>query len=245
MKAELLTNTAQKYKINLDPRTKIVILIAICILIVGGRSDGIMIVIKPVLAMIPFFLLFSMGKWKRGVILVILYLSFFVGETMIVSMISGVGGFLLLFLFGVVGRLLPCLVMGYYTVNTTTVSEFIAAMEKIHMTEKITIPISVMLRFFPTVMEEYHSIGDAMRMRGIRFGGEKLSKIIEYRFIPMMICSVKIGEELSAAALTRGLGAPIRRTNICKIGFHALDVFLMTVCISMLILNILRAAGVL
>lgn len=40
----------------------------------------------------------------------------------------------------------------------------------------------------------------------------------------MMICSIKIGEELSAAALTRGLGAPVRRTNICKIGFKALDI---------------------
>ena len=39
-----------------------------------------------------------------------------------------------------------------------------------------------------------------------------------------MISIANIGEELSAAALTRGIGAPTKRTNICNIGFGALDV---------------------
>ena len=47
----------------------------------------------------------------------------------------------------------------------------------------------------------------------------------------MMICSVKIGEELSAAALTRGLGGPVKRTNICKIGFRAQDIVLLLICL--------------
>ena len=93
--------------------------------------------------------------------------------------------------------------------------------------------------------EEYHAIGDAMRMRGIRFGGKKTVKMLEYRFVPMMICSIKIGEELSAAALTRGLGAPVRRTNICKIGFKALDIVLITFCAVLFILTILRKIGLL
>lgn len=47
----------------------------------------------------------------------------------------------------------------------------------------------------------------------------------------MMICSVKIGEELSAAALTRGLGGAVKRTNICKIGFRAQDIVLLLICL--------------
>lgn len=134
--------------------------------------------------------------------------------------------------------------MGYFTVSTTTVSEFIASMERIHLSQKIVIPLAVMFRFFPTVLEEYHSIGDAMKMRGIRFGGKKTGKILEYRFIPMMICSVKIGEELSATALTRGLGMPVKRTNICEIGFHKADIFFNLLCLIMLSLNILRMVGI-
>ena len=71
--------------------------------------------------------------------------------------------------------------------------------------------------------EEFQSIDDAMRMRGICFGGKKTSKVLEYKKIPMLICSVRIGEELSAAAITRGLASGNKRTNICKIGFGILD----------------------
>ena len=56
-----------------------------------------------------------------------------------------------------------------------------------------------------------------------------------------MISIVKIGDELSAAALTRGLGAPVRRTNVCKIGFHAQDVVLMLVCAVCFVLFFCRA----
>ena len=41
-----------------------------------------------------------------------------------------------------------------------------------------------------------------------------------------MISMIKIGDELSAAALTRGLGAPAKRTNICSIGFRFYDYIL-------------------
>ena len=69
--------------------------------------------------------------------------------------------------------------------------------------------------------------------------------MIEYRLIPMMTCSVKIGQELSAASLTRGLGGPGKRTNICRIGFGWCD-YLTFICLGGgLALVILRATGVL
>lgn len=114
--------------------------------------------------------------------------------------------------------------------QTTTVSEFNAAMGKMHVTEKITIPLSVMFRFFPTIADEFSSINDAMRMRDIRFGGKNAGKMIEYRMIPLLVCSARIGEELNAAAITRGLGGDVKRTNVCQIGFHIQDYVLILVC---------------
>ena len=55
--------------------------------------------------------------------------------------------------------------------------------------------------------------------------------MIEYRLVPLMVSVVKIGDELSAAALTRGLGAPVKRTNICKIGFHVQDIVIILLCL--------------
>ena len=50
--------------------------------------------------------------------------------------------------------------------------------------------------------------------------------ILEYRIIPLMMSVVKIGDELSAAALTRGLGGLKHRTTIANIGFTFLRCYL-------------------
>lgn len=244
MSREVLSSTTKIKKLKLEPRTKLILLFTICILVVGGDVSGIMLFIKPLISVIPFILLFYIGEWKSAFVYTILFFALFLGEVFLLPSINGTAGFIFLFFCGIFGRLMPGIAMGYFTVTTTTVSEFIASMERIHLTEKIIIPLSVMFRFFSTVFEEYQAIGDAMRMRGIRFGGEKTSKMLEYRFVPMIISSVKIGEELSAAALTRGLGAPVRRTNICEIGFHVADIFLIIICIVMLLLNVLRVIGI-
>ena len=63
---------------------------------------------------------------------------------------------------------------------------------------------------------------------------------VEYRLVPLMVSVVKIGDELSAAALTRGLGAPVRRTNVCQIGFHFQDVVAALFCILCFIVFLLQ-----
>ena len=69
--------------------------------------------------------------------------------------------------------------------------------------------------------------------------------MFEYRIVPLMTCCVKIGEELSAAALTRGLGGTVHRTNICKIGFHIQDILVILICIVPLLLLLLQTVGIL
>lgn len=237
MRAEVLSSSNRNQQVNIDPRTKLVVLITICILVIGGEIGGIMLLIKPLLTGITLILLLLSGKRYLALICALIYFGAFAAEFFLLPLVPGLPGFILLFFCGFLSRLLPGMMMGYYTLGSTTVSEFIAAMDRIHLSEKLIIPLAVMFRFFPTVMEEYRAIGDAMRMRGIHPGGTKASKMLEYRLIPMLICSVKIGEELSAAALTRGLGAPVRRTNICRIGFHSADIILIGLCLVMFILT--------
>ena len=70
-------------------------------------------------------------------------------------------------------------------ISSTSVSEFIGAMERMHITEKIVIPMSVIFRFFPTISEEYQAIRDAMKMRNIRFGGKN-----PFLMVGMQACSI-------------------------------------------------------
>ncbi len=221
MSRELLASQKNHSGIVLDPRTKLAVLTTIAVFILGGSYEGVMQYYIIVLAAIPLLLLLSTGKWKGAVLYLLIFGGSLCLELFGLSYLTGVANFIAVAIVGLFLRFTPGIVMGYFVVTTTTVSEFVAAMERLHLPQ----------RFFPTVAEEWSAIGDAMRMRGVRFGGGKAGSILEYRMVPMMICSVKIGEELSAAALTRGLGGPVKRTNICKIGFRAQDIVLLLICL--------------
>ena len=219
-----------KPALYLDPRTKIILLITISFFVLGGTGGKDMALWSLILSAIPLCLLIITKHWKAAFTYVAIYGICYVLSLIFLPITTGAINYTLLFICGISLHFMPGLMMGYFVIATTTVSEFVAAMERIHITEKIVIPLSVVFRLFPTVIEELFAISDAMRMRDIRFGGGKAGAILEYRLVPMMNCSLKIGEELSAAALTRGLGAPIKRTNICEIGFHWQDAVLIVLC---------------
>mgnify|MGYP000865603139 FL=1 len=168
----------------------------------------------------PFGCLLQQNDTRLGMVaLGIIYVL----EYAVFPYVRGLLASILLIVIMIVGRFFPAYLTGVYVINTTTVSEFKAAMDKLHMPDSLTIPMCVMFRFFPTISEENDSIRAAMKMRGIRFGGGKAGKMLEYRIVPMITCTAKIGEELSASALTRGLGKQKKRTNICHIGFGWAD----------------------
>lgn len=217
--------------IMLDPRTKLLMLITTSTLMHSTGNDGIMNIIKPIISVIPFLLLFSEKRYRTAGKYLLLYIVCFGIERIAMTASGGLLPFLIMASCSIMTRFAPGIMTGAFLLSTTSVSEFISAMKRMYMPDKITIPLSVIFRFFPTVAEESSSISDAMRMRGIKFGSKNPLHLIEYRIIPLMISIVKIGDELSAAALTRGLGSPKKRTNICKIGFHMQDVFVIAVCI--------------
>ena len=111
-----------------------------------------------------------------------------------------------------------------------------------HIPEAFIIPISVVFRFIPTMQEESAAIKHAMKMRGIQLGSKKARQnpalYVEYRIIPLLLSVVKIGEELSAAALTRGLGGIKMRTSITVIRFGIYDALIALASSALLVLSI-------
>lgn len=227
----ILQASIQNRGLVLDPRTKLVMLFDIALFVLGSAGGGSVEPLVPILCAMPAVLMLSAKKWKGAATYLLVYLLSWLTYTQLVPLTKGAVNFILLGCSGMLSRFLPGIAMGGYLVSTTTVSEFTAAMLRLHLSEKIIIPLSVMFRFFPTVMDEAASINAAMRMRGIYMGGKNVGKMLEYRLVPLMTCCVKNGEDLSAAALTRGLGGEVKRTNICKIGFHIQDYLLFVVCL--------------
>ena len=236
MTSELLASKKNNTGIQFDPRTKMAVLFTLVIIILGG-SFQTTLYYTPALLPLLFFLFSKM--WKSAAIYAVTFLACLCLQFFAVPYVPGIPGYLLMIIVLLPLYFSPSIAIAYYFVATTTVSEFIAGMERLHIPRQITIPMAVMFRFFPTVMEEWKAIGDAMKMRGIRLRGGKAGAILEYRFVPMLMCCVKIGEELSAASLTRGLGGPVKRTNICKIGLHIQDILFLLICLAGLVYQII------
>ena len=238
MSRELLASQKSDAGLALDPRTKLAVLITIAIFILGGSYEGMLQYYIIVLAAIPLLLLLTRKDLKKAIIYLMIFCGSLSLQIFALPRLTGVPSYIVVAIVGILLRFSPGIMMGYFVVATTTVSEFTAAMEKMHIPKQITIPMSVMFRFFPTVMEEWSQISDAMRMRDVRFGGGKVGAMLEYRIVPMMMCSVKIGEELSAASLTRGLGGAVGRTNICTIGFRIQDIVLLLICLGAYVVSL-------
>lgn len=231
MASGMLLIKEQRRGLQLDPRTKLLLLITVSVFVLGGLGSDQVGFITPMFCALPILLYCMAGRVRTAFFYATVYALAYGISIFLLPQLTGVLQFVLLACTSILCRFLPGLILGNYVISTTTVSEFTAAMQKLHMSEKIIIPMSVMFRFFPTVREEFLSINAAMRMRGIGFGGGNGAKMVEYRLVPLLTCSAKIGEELSAAALTRGLGGDCKRTNICRIGFRLQDVLLMGLCL--------------
>ena len=211
---------------RLDPRTKLLLMAVVATAEFLYSHTAFMIVV----ALIPFVLLLTNRQYKTAII----FFCLFTAGLFVQAVQNSMQFPMVINMLVVVLRLFPAFVMGAYIIKSTTTSECITALGRMHIGQQITIPLSVLFRFIPTMQEESAAIKDAMRMREVQFGTKKFwqnpAALIEYRFIPLMISVVKIGDDLSAAALTRGLDNPVRRTNITKVGFTGWD--LITVLIA-------------
>lgn len=109
-------------------------------------------------------------------------------------------------------RMFPCLMVGSLLIHTVSLREFIVGLRKLHVPQKLIVPISVTLRYFPAIREEAGYIRDAMRLRNIR-GLAKVEALV----VPLMVSATATAEELSAAAVTRGIEDPAKKTSLVEL----------------------------
>jgi len=212
--------------LRLDPRSKMLILALFSVVVMIDVVDGPAYIVRIVMTFIPVFLVCLEGKIHIAARFTVLFIAASLVQSYAQQHIGGISRMLILFVCFMITQFAPVMITVWYCISTTKISEFMAAMNRMHAPQGLSISLAVMMRFFPTLAEEYRSIRDAMKMRGIQFGGGKATKMVTYRLIPLLFSSISIGDELSAAAITRGLGAPVKRTNVCEIGFHIHDLII-------------------
>ena len=95
---------------------------------------------------------------------------------------------LILFILAIGRKFLPCIIVGKWILNSTSVSSAVATLQKLKFSKDSLIMISVIFRCLPTIKDEWSHINKAMKTRGINFNLINLTRrptlIMEYFFVP-------------------------------------------------------------
>ena len=204
--------TASRGLLALDPRTKLA-----CILSAGCLLVGTIPLWAELLFLgISILLLLNYAMvWESVKFIACWAAMMLLGTLLLHSHVSG-GTMFLLLMCQLMRRFIPCLMAAQMFVRTTTISQLMAAVQSMHMPYGAAIPFAVVIRFFPTFRKEHKNIKMSMKMRGIRYS-------LEHILVPMLHSALNISDELSAAALSRGLGAVKERTHVCQVSMGLVD----------------------
>ncbi|WP_156873928.1 energy-coupling factor transporter transmembrane component T [Psychromonas hadalis] len=224
---------------RVDPRSKILLLLSISIILVGG-AGGSELVQRAyfVLAILPMVVLIVEGHLKVGFILTSLFMLFTWIAISVVPSLQGDSKIALMGMVVLCTRILPSIAAGYCLLLTTSVSELVSALYKFRLPSPLITVLVIIFRFFPCVLNEMLAIERSVRMRGLLFGNGSVKTAILCRLLPFLSNTLRIGDELSAAAISRGLGAEKHRSNYYEARFTWLDLPILAI----IVLNVMLAA---
>ncbi|MGL6201761.1 MAG: energy-coupling factor transporter transmembrane component T [Lachnospiraceae bacterium] len=209
---------------SLDPRTKLFLLIAS--VLSATMAPNLTYELGLVLLIAVFAL--SCGKTRTAFLGTVVYVILYLLTNAVVTNAGESVQAVLLAFFGLIHKVYPCGFIGGVIIGTTKISEFLSAMNKLHAPKSFTIPFAIMLRYIPTIREDWHFIKDAMRLRDVSPNIKGLLRrpamTLECVYVPLMMAASKAADELSIASVTRGIENPMARTCYTEIRFRITDV---------------------
>ena len=209
--------------LHLDPRTKLFLLL-LCVLCAMSAPN---LTFQFALAALIGLLSALSGKGRyalRGLLVYALICAFTVW---CMGRITGTWRTMFVAFLGLVHKVYACGMLAGLVIATTRVGEFLSAMARLRVPKKLTIPIAVMLRYLPTIREDWHFIKDAMRLRDVSptLAGflKAPAMTVNCIYVPLLTAASKAADELSIASVTRGIENPKPRTCLVKIRMRAAD----------------------
>ncbi len=214
--------------LKLDIRTKIFILIIANILMFKMMSISTHLAI----ALCFSIYLGISSNFKRMIRFFGIYLFFTAYEVFFAHTVTlqVVDSFLLLTALMFKTLYFP-LCAGMALVSSSKVSELICFLRSIRLPKKMIIVLAVLYRFFPVLLTDYKLIKNSLKMKGIGVSrGYYLLhpfKFFEYIFVPYVIISTNIANELSVSCLCRGIDNEEKPTSYIELKFNKIDYLVM------------------
>lgn len=170
-----------------------------------------------------FIIFLYLGLVKKG----IMYISIYFFSLFWLTELAPLGvTFPSPMLFGMIYKFIVPIMAGYITISIPS-GKLIALLYKLPVPRSITLITIVMIRFAPTVSGEFKEVRDAMAVRGFLGDFRRVLlhplKTLEYSFVPIIFRSIKVGDELAAASIVRGIENPCKKSSYYENNFSKVD----------------------
>lgn len=239
----MMGNTVQK-GLWLEPRAKLFLILMCVLCSMFAPSLSYQFALVLLIAVLGVLC----GKWKYSIKGVCFYAVVCVLTVWIMAAMTGTLRTMFVAFLGLYHKVYACGMLAGIVLSTTKVSEFLSAMNRIHAPKKFVITFAVMLRYIPTIQEDWHFVKDAMRMRDVSpsLGGflSHPGMTVECIYVPLMMMASKAADELSIASVTRGIENPNPRTCLVQIKCGIADWMAMLIAVAFFIFELCMRGGV-
>ena len=138
----------------------------------------------------------------------------------------------------IVQRIIPFMLLGAVIQKQKNISEITTALERMHLPKGIILSIAVMFRYFPSIKDDLFIIIDAMKLKGLYTSKRAVLihpiRTMEFVLVPMLFKSLKTAEELSCAALVKGIENTGHKTSYFDVRLRAADAVFLLAAIALL-----------
>lgn len=146
-------------------------------------------------------------------------------------------------LLGMVYKFIVPIMAAYLTFKIPS-GKLIAVFQKCALPQNIILILLVIIRFIPTISGEFKTIREAMRVRGFTGSAKRVLfhplQTMEYAVVPLIFRSIKVGDELAAASIVRGIENPTKKNSYYETKFTKVDVIIIFISICLMVACILR-----
>ena len=138
----------------------------------------------------------------------------------------------------IVQRIIPFMLLGTVIQKQKNISEITMALERMRLPRGIILSIAVMVRYFPSIKDDFFIIIDSMKLKGL-YTSKRAALIhpirtMEFVLVPMLFKSLKTAEELSCAALVKGIENTGHKTSYFDVRLRAVDIVFLLTAITLL-----------
>ena len=127
----------------------------------------------------------------------------------------------------IVQRIIPFMLLGTVIQKQKNISEITMALDRMRLPRGIILSIAIMFRYFPSIKDDFFIIIDAMKLKGL-YTSKRAAVIhpirtMEFIIVPMLFKSLRTAEELSCAALVKGIENTGKKTSYFDVRIRSVD----------------------